>query len=193
MKLIEKKIEDLNVDWNTVRRHPPAQIEKLAQSVKQFGMVKPIVVGSGNQVLAGAGILEALASIEVETVYCVDASKLSESQQRAFILADNMLAELSDWDMEAVEAILKTFDEDMLRETGFDDSELQAFELSGKSPDAPANDGPRKSAEGYTSIEFTIPKTMRPTLREKLRAIRGAMELSSDNEAFAYMVKTYEG
>lgn len=85
------------------RLHHSQQIEKLAANIRAYGFVLPIVVGSDNEVLAGHARLEAAIQLGMAEVPVVSQAHLSEEDQRAFMLADNKLGELSKWE----ESVLK--------------------------------------------------------------------------------------
>lgn len=140
------------------RKHPPDQIHRLKGSLVEFGWVRPIAVGTGGVIRAGHGVV--MAALELaEQGGCprdwpdpwvapvVDISHLTETQQQAYVLADNRLAEKgSTWDdemlaMELGELREDGFDLDML---GWDDADLAKLLDGGGTPgltdpdDAPA-------------------------------------------------------
>lgn len=96
-------IRDLIPYEGNARLHTPQQIDKLVESLREFGFVAPVLIDDKNRVLAGHGRLEAAEAAGMETVPCVRASGLTDAQRRAYILADNRLCELGEWDQEALE------------------------------------------------------------------------------------------
>lgn len=113
---------------NNCRTHSADQILKLRSSLREFGFVNPILVDGNLNVIAGHGRLEAAKAEGLEKVPCVFVEHLTEAQKRAYILADNRLAELSGWDEELLKIeldALKELDFD-LSVTGFDDYEFQS-------------------------------------------------------------------
>lgn len=113
---------------NNCRTHSADQILKLRSSLREFGFVNPILVDGNLNVIAGHGRLEAAKAEGLEKVPCVYVEHLTEAQKRAYILADNRLAELSGWDEELLKIeldALKEMDFD-LSVTGFDDYEFQS-------------------------------------------------------------------
>jgi len=125
MKIETKNIDDLKPYPHNPKLHPPEQIEKIAQSIKEFGFLVPILIDAGNNIIAGHGRLLAarkLGFVEIPTI-CAD--HLSNAQIRAYRIADNKLTE-SAWDMELLESEIAAlqdlnFDIDL---TGFDDIEI---------------------------------------------------------------------
>lgn len=101
------------------KKHPKKQVEKVANSIREFGMNQPIVVDKQGVIIVGHGRYEALKllgwEIKPEWVKVVD---LTEDQAKAYRLADNKLNE-SDWDMKLVIDELKGLDVDMIDLTGF--------------------------------------------------------------------------
>jgi ParB-like chromosome segregation protein Spo0J len=80
------------------RRHASAQITELRGSLRQFGVVAPIIVNEERVVLAGHGILEAALAEGLPTVPALVVEGLTDLEQRAYLVADNRLAEKSRWD-----------------------------------------------------------------------------------------------
>lgn len=123
---------------DNARRHPPAQIRKLRASLAQFGWTNPILHADG-QVIAGHARLAAAIAMrrDGETVAhhpsadvapTIDLSHLSAVERRAYVLADNRIAEDSDWDPELLRAELTALMPASLNldTIGFDLEELRA-------------------------------------------------------------------
>lgn len=101
IKLEIKKVEikDLTLDPTNARRHSARNLEVIANSLKDFGQRKPIVVTESGLVVAGNGTLEAAKTLgwdSIEVTY-VPAS-WTPNQVKAFALVDNRAAELAEWD-----------------------------------------------------------------------------------------------
>ena len=88
------------------RRHDSAQVEELRRSVRRFGVVAPIIVNDKQVVLAGHGILEAALAEHLPTVPALVVEGLTDLEERAYLVADNRLAEKSRWDPELLAAEL---------------------------------------------------------------------------------------
>ena len=106
------------------RVHSPAQITKITASLRSFGFNSPVVIDADGQILAGHGRIQAALQLGLERVPAVRIEHLSESQRRAFMLADNRLNELSDWDdnilaaeLEALSIVDEPFE---ITDTGFE-------------------------------------------------------------------------
>ena len=87
--------------------HPESQIRQLANSIKQWGWTVPILVDEDNMVIAGHGRLYAAQELGMETAPCIVARGWSDKQKRAYVIADNKLAENGSWDVGLYYAELK--------------------------------------------------------------------------------------
>lgn len=86
--------------------HTDEQVEKIADSIKEFGFVSPVLIDRDYNIIAGHGRVMAAEVLGMDTVPCLFVEGLTEEQRRAYILADNKLGELSSWDMDLVNAEL---------------------------------------------------------------------------------------
>lgn len=120
------RIEALKPYERNAKKHGARQIEQLRASLREFGFVAPVLIDEEGNVLAGHGRLEAARAEGMTEVPCVRVSELSEAQRRAYILADNRLSELGDWDMDTLQ-----FEMRELAGMEFDTS-LTGFELGEK-------------------------------------------------------------
>lgn len=120
-------IEAIQPYKRNARKHSKQQIKKIADSIKQFGFISPCIIDGENNLIAGHGRVEGARILGMKQVPCVRVEHLSEQEKRAYILADNRLAELSDWDMHIVElelSDLTNLDFD-LKITGFDIDDIK--------------------------------------------------------------------
>jgi ParB-like chromosome segregation protein Spo0J len=108
------------------RTHSDAQVAQIASSIHEFGFNNPILVDTGAGVIAGQGRLLAARKLGLTSVPIIVLDHLTETQKRAYVLADNRLALSAGWDDDilALELLeLKESDFD-LSLTGFDVKEL---------------------------------------------------------------------
>jgi len=108
------------------RTHSDAQVTQIAASIKEFGFLNPIIVDGSNGIIAGHGRLLAAKKLGMEKVPTVEASHLTESQRKDYVIADNKLALNADWDIQILStelAALQETDFD-LNLIGFDSDEL---------------------------------------------------------------------
>ncbi|MBL4544646.1 MAG: ParB N-terminal domain-containing protein [Oceanicaulis sp.] len=82
---------------NNPRTHSKRQIEQVAASIRTFGWTNPILVSDDLEIIAGHGRLEAAKSLGLGEVPVMRLSGMSEAQQRAYVIADNRLAETAGW------------------------------------------------------------------------------------------------
>ena len=80
------------------RTHSEKQILQIARSIETFGWTNPILADAEGGVIAGHGRLEAAKHLGVTTVPVIRIEHMSEAQKRAYIIADNKLAENAGWD-----------------------------------------------------------------------------------------------
>ncbi|MBT5413550.1 MAG: site-specific DNA-methyltransferase [Rhodospirillaceae bacterium] len=123
------------------RTHSKKQIRQLADSILTFGWTNPILIDADSRIVAGHGRLEAAKLLGIERVPTIRLDHLSEEQIRAYVIADNRLAEIADWDREllALElGELATLNLDFeLTVVGFDTPELDILigDGVGEAPD----------------------------------------------------------
>ncbi|KIC09931.1 DNA methylase N-4 [Leisingera sp. ANG-M1] len=102
-KVVQTPIADLKPYANNNRTHTAKNIAKLKASVEKFGFVTPILVDGKCAIIAGHGRYEAAMALGLKSVPVVVADHLSEAEVRALRIADNRLAELSDWNQETLQ------------------------------------------------------------------------------------------
>ena len=134
------KIADLKPYPKNARTHSPKQIRQIAKSIKEFGFTNPVLIDKDNCILAGHGRVEAAKLAGLTEVPAVVISHLTPAQKKAYILADNRLAELSGWDKNILKVELEELqsieDGDFdLTLTGFETPEIDVLLAP---PDAPA-------------------------------------------------------
>jgi ParB-like chromosome segregation protein Spo0J len=125
------------------RTHSDAQVAQIAASITEFGFNNPILVDTNSGIIAGHGRLLAARKLQLLEVPVIVLDHLSETQKRAYVLADNKLALNADWDEELLALELqelKEFDFD-LSLTGFDSKEIDDLML-GADDDEKANTAP---------------------------------------------------
>ena len=111
------------------RTHSDEQIAQIAASIKEFGWTNPILIDGDNGIIAGHGRLSAARKLGHEEVPVIELKDLTETQRKAYIIADNRLALNAGWDNEMLtielnELLADNFALDIL---GFDPKELAAL------------------------------------------------------------------
>jgi len=100
MNIENVSVRSLRPYAGNARTHTKRQIRKIANSIERFGFCNPVLVDDNLQIIAGHGRVEAAKLLGIEEVPIVRLSHLSEADKRAYILADNRLAEDAGWDRE---------------------------------------------------------------------------------------------
>jgi DNA modification methylase len=128
------------------RTHSDAQVGQIAASIKEFGFLNPIIVDGDSGIIAGHGRVLAAQKLGLSELPVIEAGHLSDTQRRAYIIADNKLALNADWDDEMLRVEL-----DALGADGFD------LELTGFSLDEIADLQIEEVPEGLTD-EDAVPE-----------------------------------
>ena len=140
------------------RTHDDAQVAQIAASIREFGFTNPVLIDAQGGIIAGHGRVLAARKLKLDTVPCIMLDHLTETQRRAYVIADNKLALNSGWDEELLKLELSDlndegFDLDL---TGFTSEEILALDMGeDEDPqDVPAGDAAPK---GNLSDRFMIP------------------------------------
>lgn len=109
MKVQNIKIEAIKPYEKNTKKHPETQIKNIAESIKQFGFVQPLVLDKNNEIIIGHGRYFAAQRLEMEEVPCVFVENLTEEQVRKLRILDNKLNE-SEWDDDLLRLELEDLD-----------------------------------------------------------------------------------
>jgi len=123
------KIDQLIPYARNSRTHSDAQVAQVAASIKEFGFTNPVLIDADDGIIAGHGRVLAARKLKLDDVPCIRLGHLTESQKKAYIIADNKLALNSGWDEEMLKLELlelKEIDYD-IDVIGFDENELAAL------------------------------------------------------------------
>ena len=107
------------------RTHSKKQVAQIASSIEQFGFNNPVLIDKDGVIIAGHGRVEAAKSLGLEAVPVIRLEHLTDAQRRAYILADNKLAEKAGWDREILAIELQNL---MAEELDFDVA-ITGFEM----------------------------------------------------------------
>lgn len=114
------------------RTHNEKQVDLLANSIVHFGFIKPVVIDDRGRIVAGHGIWLAAKKLGLKLIPVIRVSHLSETQFRAYALADNQLATKSGWDRELLSVEFADLQVDLpeigldLTMLGFEPGEIDA-------------------------------------------------------------------
>jgi Predicted transcriptional regulators len=114
------RVEELHIHLlrpanSNPRVHSDRQISLLKRSISRFGFINPILVDAENKIVAGHGRVKAAEQLDMITVPALRIEHLNDDEIRAYVIADNRLAEKSGWDRSLLAIELQG-----LNEIGFD-------------------------------------------------------------------------
>lgn len=113
MDVIYMSLKDIHPYPNNPRINGTA-IEKVVNSIREFGFRNPIILDKNHVIIAGHTRYEASKRIGLQTVPCIIASDMTEEQAKAFRIADNTTAEQAEWDWDKLNIELEGLNFDML-------------------------------------------------------------------------------
>lgn len=97
LNIVYRNIKELKPYKKNAKKHPKEQVERIANSIKEFGFTQPVVIDSNNCVVAGHGRILAARKAGLTQVPTICLDDMTEEQIKAYRLVDNKLNE-SDWD-----------------------------------------------------------------------------------------------
>jgi hypothetical protein len=131
LNIIYKSPAELKPSERNPRKHSKKQVKQIAESLKEFGFVNPVIIDSDNKIIAGHGRLMAAKRLGLELVPTILVEHLTPEQIKAYMIADNQLGLNSEWDMELLSkeiADLSNLNMDFdLEVTGFETAEIDKF------------------------------------------------------------------
>src|SRR5450755_3226865 len=119
------------------RTHSERQVEQIAQSIREFGFVNPVLVGPDDVLIAGHARLLAVRQLGLADVPVIVLGYLSAAQRRALAIADNQLALGAEWDEDLLRLELAALQEEdfNLDLMGFDDEDLAHLLAAAEAPE----------------------------------------------------------
>lgn len=129
LNIVYRNIKELKPYKKNAKKHPKEQVERIANSIKEFGFTQPVIIDSNNCVVAGHGRILGAKKAGLKQVPTVMLEDLTEEQIKAYRLVDNKLNE-SEWDFGLLDEELGILSDDIDMELfGFDidmsDEELE--------------------------------------------------------------------
>jgi DNA modification methylase len=131
-----RRIEDVSISLikcspNNPRTHDQKQIAKLRQGIQKFGFIGVVLIDEASTLLCGHARVEAARDLGMVSIPAIKITHLTEAEKRAFVIADNRLAELAKWDQATLRQELKfllEFDVDFdFSALGFDTPQIDAL------------------------------------------------------------------
>ena len=124
MQIIEKNIKEL-IPYEKNPRKNDQSVDKVANSIKEFGFKVPIVVDKNNIIVCGHTRYKAAKKLKLAVVPCVVADDLTDEQIKAYRLADNKVGEDSEWDIDLLQGELDDIIDIDMADFGFDLTEAE--------------------------------------------------------------------
>lgn len=142
LKIEYRKVSDLLPYARNARTHSDTQVSQLAASIKEFGFNNPVAVDGDGMILCGHGRVMAAQKLGLTEVPTVCLSHLSDTQKKAYILADNKLALNAGWDNDMLKVELEDlktsdFNLDLI---GFSNEELDEIMNQDEEPEVEDDD-----------------------------------------------------
>lgn len=158
LKITYKDPGQLRPRARNPRTHTAKQIKQIAASIKEFGFINPILTDGADGIIAGHGRAEAAKLIGMSDVPTVRVDHLTPAQIRAYVIADNKLAENAGWDRELLTLELQELSIELdfdVTVTGFETAEIDLLvrELNEDTPD---------EADEVPAIDRSAPAVSRP-------------------------------
>lgn len=153
MNVIDLPIKAIKPYKHNPRKNDKA-VEYVANSLRTFGWKQPIVIDENYEIVAGHTRWKAAKTLGMETVPCVLADDLTPEQVQAYRLADNKLAEMSDWDFDLLEMEMNDIDPNLfdMADFGFFNDDIE--------------EGPDKTYTAKIDIPQYTPKGEKPDYSE---------------------------
>lgn len=167
MNIIEMSVDDLIPYENNPRKNDEA-VDKVALSISAFGFKVPIVIDKDNVIVTGHTRLKAAKKLGIKTVPCIKADDLTDEQIKAFRLADNKVAEFSEWDEEKLMKELEALGDIDMSLYGFEfpedsdeeeddtyskETNIPQYDIQGETPDISELIAEEKTNELLEEIE----------------------------------------
>jgi ParB-like chromosome segregation protein Spo0J len=130
----DKKLEYISISKlkpyeKNARTHSSRQIRQIARSIEAFGFVNPVLIDRNRRIICGHGRVAAAQLLGLKAIPTITIEHLSEAELKAYILADNRLAEKAGWDRDILAIELQglidlNFEVEL---TGFETAEIDIF------------------------------------------------------------------
>ena len=125
LKIVYLPLDKLTPYENNARKHEKADLQTIENSINQFGMCDPIGIWSDkNIIVEGHGRLLALKELGYTEAPCIRLDHLTDEQRKAYAIAHNKTAEMSEWDIEKLESELAELQDFDMEQFGFDLSDF---------------------------------------------------------------------
>jgi DNA modification methylase len=158
LKITYKSPVHLKPRTTNPRTHTKKQIQQIAASIKEFGFISPVLIDGAGGIIAGHGRVEAAKLIGMSNVPAVCVDHLTPAQVRAYVIADNKLAENAGWDRALLALELQELSVDLnfdVSVTGFETAEIDLLIQD-------LNQGTPDEADEVPEVDRAAPAVSRP-------------------------------
>ena len=140
------------------RTHSDEQIAQIVASMKEFGWTIPVLADEGGMILAGHGRILAARVLGYAEVPVMIARGWSDAQKRAYVIADNKLAENAGWDLDILKIEMADlgeigFDLDLI---GFSEAEVEDLLKEPETEPDPSDEAKTKLADRFGIPPFSV-------------------------------------
>ena len=151
---------------------PQAAVDQVARSIERYGFLQPIVVDRDGVIVAGHTRYQAARKLGLDEVPTVHAKDLTPQEAREFRLADNRLADMTLWDVEALHREVADLPEEV-DIPGFGSEELRLIAMDLEDIEEPENDQEDLSEEvsEMVRLTFEVPRTLAMKVRQEVRRV----------------------
>jgi ParB-like chromosome segregation protein Spo0J len=172
--IVNRAVDKLVPYENNARTHSKEQVRQIVASIKEFGFTAPITIDEKNMILCGHGRYAAALEMGLETVPCTVLQHLTEAQKRAYIIADNRIAENAGWNREllALELSELDFAEFDLSVIGIPEKELAKLLPGEDSIMEDMPDLPEGEKSEYRQMTFTLHNTQAELVKAAMAAAK---------------------
>jgi DNA modification methylase len=156
LEIIDQNVDALRPYARNARTHSKKQIRQIAESIRKFGFTNPVLVDAANGIIAGHGRVEAAKLLGITQVPTVALTGMTPAEVRAYIIADNKIAENAGWDKELLAIELRELSVDLEFDPqvlGFETAEIDILFGAPETKDDPGDKVPE--------IDRSMPATTR--------------------------------
>ena len=182
-EVVLRPIEKLKPYKNNARTHSEAQIKQIADSMVEWGWTMPVLIDEHDRIIAGHGRVDAAKLLKLDTAPCLVARGWTNAQKRAYVIADNKLAENAGWDEDLLSFEISglseaDFDLSLL---GFTDLELEGFSTEAEETEMPGL--PSEDKLPFQQMSFNLYDEQIESVENALEVAAGMGPFESENQS----------
>ena len=189
MKIQKSKTAHLVPYARNSRTHSESQVAQIAGSIKEFGFTNPVLIDDFNTIIAGHGRVLAAQLLGLEEIPTIVLENLTETQRKAYVIADNKIALNAGWDEEMLKLELQDLSEAKydFKLLGFSEAE---FEIYSKQPDEPEETDIPTEDSNVRQIIVNYPLEEYAEIIEKMSNYAEKFALSNNTEVLNHLLES---